>query len=301
MSTTRVSNSLRARFWRKLSGMYMARLDVENADVGAVRRRFEKVAGMLRPATGVRVVAGEVGGVAVERHEPVEPAGLLLYLHGGAYVMGSSRTHRNLVSYLASRAGLAAVVPDYRLAPEHRFPAAIDDIVAVWDALLEEGVNPDDVVIAGDSAGGGLAVATLLTLRDSGRPMPARACLLSPWLDLTASGESMQTRDGVDPWFRPTDMPHAAHYYCDDCDRADPRASPVFADVHGLPPTFVQVGDAEILLSDSERLAARLGEAGVAVELDVWPGMWHVFQMFHNLVPEASSALDRLARRARGR
>jgi acetyl esterase/lipase len=226
------------------------------------------------------------------------PAGkVLLYLHGGAYVLGSPSTHRQLVSHIARAANVNALLPDYRLAPEHRFPAAIDDAVSIYEALLHGGCTPGDIAVAGDSAGGGLTMATLLTLRDAGIPLPACACLLSPWLDLTGSGESMRTHAHRDPWFRPEDLGVVTSFYCDSGERRNPRVSPVFAELHDLPPLYIQVGEDEILLSDSTRLADGVRARGGEAELEIWPGMWHVFQIFVNHVPEARKAVDRLGRR----
>ncbi len=220
---------------------------------------------------------------------------MLLYLHGGAYLVGSCRTHRQMVSHIARAAGINVLVPEYRLAPEDPFPAAIDDAVGVYRSLLEDGFNGADIFIGGDSAGGGLTVATLLSLRHAGLPMPAAAVLLSPYLDVTASGESATTRAEQDPWFDAKDMHIVADHYCGEgVDLQNPLISPVFANVAGLPPTFIQVGDDEILLSDSTRLAEKMTAAGLDVEIEIWPGMWHVFQLFIGKMPESRRAIRRI-------
>ncbi|MCG8434022.1 MAG: alpha/beta hydrolase, partial [Gammaproteobacteria bacterium] len=238
-----------------------------------------------------------IAGLHAEWFTPEDPAKgkIILYLHGGAYIMGNCATHRQLVSYLSRACNVRAVLPEYRLAPEHPYPAAIDDALSAYRALRDEGYGPGDIFVAGDSAGGGLTMALLLSLRDAGEPMPAGALLLSPWLDLTASGESMVTRADRDPWFKPGDMSVIAAYYCKVDEFREPRVSPVFADVSGLPPIFIQVGDDEILLSDSKRMASKLEAAGSEVTLEIWPEMWHVFQVFVHQMPESREALRQTA------
>jgi acetyl esterase/lipase len=261
----------------------MQKLDVANVPVETAREHLEFIAKTLLRA--------------VRYPKDARKDKVLLYLHGGAYVLGSRRTHRQLVSHMAREAGITAVMPEYRLAPENPFPAGIDDAVAVYRALLDLGFKPEDIIIiSGDSAGGGLSVATLLTLRHAGEPLPAAAILLSPFLDLTGSGESTVTRAEQDPWFHNDDLPVVAKYYCpDETQWTHPLVSPVFANVSGLPPMLIQVGDDEILLSDSTRFARNLEEAGVDVELEVFPEMWHVFQMFVGKMPESGAAIRKIA------
>lgn len=289
--------SLRGRLIRFFARRYFARIKPEG-DLGELRQAFESIAGRLRTPRSVDLRHASTGKIASDWLVPKGKSDgpVLLYLHGGVYVMGSSRTHRRLVASIAIAGGMRAILPNYRLAPEYPYPAAIEDACAVYRDLLSQGIDPASIVIAGDSAGGGLAVATLLALRDAGDPMPAAAALLSPWLDLTGSGESMQTRAGIDPLFRAKDMPAAAAYYCGDEDRSQPLISPVFADVTGLPPTFIQVGDQEILLSDSTRMTDKLSAAGIPVTLQVWPEMWHVFQFFVGQMPEATRAVRQMGR-----
>lgn len=290
--------SRRAKFVRWLTSGYMQKLDVANVPVDTARKHLETVARtLLVRATGVHVEQSQLAGIDVDWLSPklARKDKILFYLHGGAYVLGSRRTHRQLVSHIAREAGVTAVLPEYRLAPEHPFPAAIDDAVAVYRALLEEGYKPEDIVISGDSAGGGLSVATLLALRHAGDPLPAAAVLLSPFLDVTASGESATTRADQDPWFEVKDMEVVARYYCaDESKWRDPLVSPVFANVSGLPPMLIQVGDDEILLNDSTRLAEKLEAAGIDVEIEIWPDMWHVFQMFIGKMPESRKAVEKI-------
>ena len=293
-----MSLSHRAKLVRWLTSRYMQKLDVPNIPVAEARQHLETATRMFsRRARGVETRPDRLAGVEVDWLHPQEAPKdkVLYYLHGGAYVLGSRRTHRKLAGHMAKAAGIVAVLPEYRLAPENPFPAAIEDAVAVYKALLEKGSGPDDIVIAGDSAGGGLTVATLLSLRHEGVPLPAAAVLLSPFLDVTGSGESMKTRADQDPWFDPNDIHVVARYYSpDETQWTNPLVSPVFANVAGLPPMLIQVGDDEILLSDSTRMADHLREEGVDVELEVWPELWHVFQLFVGKMPESRQAIEKI-------
>lgn len=216
---------------------------------------------------------------------------VLVHLHGGAYFLGSPTTNAVIPVPIAQRTGLPVVSVDYRLAPEHRCPAAVEDVAAVLQALA---ATRRVRGLFGESAGGGLAVAATVALRDRGAPLPERLGLLSPWVDLTCSGDTYRTLAAVDPDFpEPADPPVWASAYAGDA-TADPQASPLFADLTGLPPSLIQVGGREILLSDSCRLHEALVDAGAEATLDIWDGLWHVWQMFPN-VPEAQQALDELA------
>jgi len=270
---------------------------IDAAHIAEVRDRLNRMSRFLKSAFGVSVEATAVSGLYAEwlRPKAAPDDKVLLYLHGGAYLIGSCRTHRQLVSHIARAAGINALVIDYRLAPEHRFPAAVEDAVGVYRSLLADGFEPGNIFIAGDSAGGGLTVATLLSLRHSGVPMPAAVVLLSPFLDVTASGESATTRADQDPWFDAADLAVVADNYCTDpVELKNPLVSPVFANVAGLPPTFIQVGDDEILLSDATRFAALMEEAGLEVQLEIWPEMWHVFQLLVGKMPESRKAIKKI-------
>lgn len=288
--------SLRARIIR-----YFARRSFEHltpdSNLEDVRRGFEKTATRLKGPRTVAVRQDTVAGVDCDWLIPrgCERRPLLYFLHGGAYVMGSSRTHRRLLACIARAAGVRALLPNYRLAPEHPFPAAIEDARDVYRELLRRGEAPSRIAIGGDSAGGGLTMATLLTLRKEGVVLPAATILISPWLDLSASGESMHSRANYDPLFRPHHMPAVADFYSGRLTHRDPLISPVYADLGGLPATYIQVGDHEILLSDATRIADKFRKANVPVALDVWPEMWHVFQFFVGLMPEATRAVNDLA------
>jgi monoterpene epsilon-lactone hydrolase len=220
---------------------------------------------------------------------------ILLYLHGGGYVLGSLDTHAVLMARLARACRCRVLGLDYRLAPEHPFPAALEDAVAAYRALLELGESAARIVLAGDSAGGGLALATLLALRDAGVPLPAGAVLLSPWADLTASGASISSRAAADPMLDLPFLNDSANAYRGAADPQHPHVSPYFGALERLPPLLIQVGDCEVLLDDSTRLAAAVREAGGSATLEVWEGAFHVFQAFPQL-PESVDALDRIGK-----
>lgn len=289
--------SIRAKLIRNISGFLVRRVDVANPDFEKMRGRWKYIAKLMPTARGVHVASDNINDRYAEWLTPdnARPEKLLLYWHGGGYVMGGCDMHRQFVSHVARAARIRTLLPEYRLAPEHKFPAAIEDAVGIYRALLDAGTKPRDIVFAGDSAGGGLAVATMLALRDAGVELPCAAVLLSPFLDATGGGESMSTRAQQDPWFRAADVAIVADYYCEPQQRSAALVSPVFADVQDLPPIYIQVGNDEILLSDSERFAALCAEAGVDVSLDVWPDMWHVFQMFVGKMPEAHAAIQKIA------
>ncbi|HGL4256509.1 alpha/beta hydrolase [Burkholderia dolosa] len=217
---------------------------------------------------------------------------MLLYFHGGGYYFCSTKTHRPLVFGLTKRAGVRSFSLDYRLAPENRFPAALDDALAAYRRLLALGTPPESIVFGGDSAGGGLALATLVALRDRGEPLPAGAILFSPWTDLAGTGGTMRSNDGRDPMFAAAALPKAAKLYLGDEAPTNPYASPLYADLTGLPPLYIQVGSTEVLLDDSRRVAHHAKAAGVPVELEIWPDMPHVWQLYAPMVPEARDALD---------
>lgn len=236
----------------------------------------------------------EVAGMPGAWFGPEEGPGAILYVHGGGYQVGSIRSHRGLMHRLAGAAGLPLLAFDYRLAPEHRFPAALDDCMAAWRWLLGQGRPAGRLAIAGDSAGASLALAAMLRAKADGTPLPGAAALLSPWLDLEATGPSLTTRAGLDPMTpREKLLVMARLYLGREGDARDPLASPIHGDFAGLPPTVVHVGDHEAILSDSETFAARARAAGVEVALEVWPEMIHHFQIFPEL-PEAGRSLAKI-------
>jgi acetyl esterase/lipase len=237
---------------------------------------------------GVSAIELTVGGQAADN--------TVIYFHGGGYVVGSARTGTHLAAELARRAGGRGLSVDYRLAPEHPYPAAVEDGLAAYAGLLESGVSPARVVVAGDSAGGGLAVATLLAARERGLPQPAAVAVFSPWADITRSGASMRTKDGTDPLFSYDAMGWFAERYVPNGDRSAPLASPVFAALAGLPPLLIQVGSHEVLLDDAVRLGATAGRDDVEVTLQVAREGTHVFQNNFGALDEADEALDEVTR-----
>lgn len=255
------------------------------------------MAPIMLPWTGVKVTPVSVGGMRGEWVVPKKTRadGALLYLHGGAWIMGSLRTHRALVANLARGAGIRALSIDYRLAPEHPYPAALDDCVAAYEWLLSGGTEPERVVVAGDSAGGNLALAMLLRLRDAGLPMPAGAVVLSPVTDLAGGGTSHRTRRALDPYFAKADLGIHVAAYLGGHDPREPYVSPLGADLHGLPPLLIHVGDHEVLLDDAVRFGEKARAAGIEAQTVVWPGMMHVFHVFAPFLPEARRANREIA------
>ena len=221
---------------------------------------------------------------------------VVLYLHGGGYCIGSNRTHQSMVSYIVNGLQAEALMVEYRLAPEHPFPAALEDAVASYRWLLSQGKSPERIVIAGDSAGGGLTVATMMDLKEKGLPLPVAGVCLSPWADLSASGESYQTKAEEDPIVQKDGILEFADAYLAGRDRKTALASPIFGDLTGLPPLLIQVGSAEVLLDDARRLSANAKTAGVEVDLEVWDQMVHVWQLFSALLPEGREALEEVVR-----
>jgi monoterpene epsilon-lactone hydrolase len=234
-----------------------------------------------------------LGGIRAERVAPANAVEgrRILCLHGGGYEAGSPRSHRPLAARLAEAARSAAVLPDYRLAPEHPFPAALDDAVEAYRALLADGVWPERMIIAGDSAGGGLAVAVALRLKDEGLPQPAGLLLISPWADLTLSHATHETKAADDPMIARDRASESAASYRGGADARHPLISPVFGDFTGLAPMLIQVGSEETLLGDSLMLAERAGHARVAVRLEIWPEMIHVWHAFADQLAAARQAI----------
>ena len=220
--------------------------------------------------------------------------GTILYFHGGGYCVCSAfTTHRGLIAHLALVSGRRVLAPDYRLAPEHPFPAAFDDAETCWHALLDEGVPAERVALAGDSAGGGLTLATVVRLRDTGAPLPERVALLSPWVDLTLSHATVDQNAASDTLSREL-LQWFANHLLQGHDPGDPKVSPLFDDLAGLPPIRIQVGGAETLVGEARDLKHRIEKAGGEVILDEWPKMPHVFQVMAAMVPEANQAMDQL-------
>lgn len=245
--------------------------------------KVERVSAPVAPAEWLRPPGAVAGRV-------------VLYLHGGGYVIGSPRSHRHLAAAIAAAGHASALLLDYRLAPEHPYPAAVDDATAAYRWLLEQGVAPGHVVIGGDSAGGGLTVATLLALRDARLPLPAGGICISPWVDLTFSGASYRTRAAVDPIVKRPGIDEMARAYLGATAAQTPLASPLFADLRGLPPLLIHVGSDEVLLDDAVQLADRAKTAGVDATLEVWDRMIHVWHWFLPMLDEAQGAVDGIGR-----
>jgi epsilon-lactone hydrolase len=250
--------------------------------------KVERVSAPIASAEWLRPPSAVVGRV-------------VLYLHGGGYVIGSSRSHRHLAAAIAGAGAASALLLDYRLAPEHPFPAAVEDAVAAYRWLLDQGISPGRIVIGGDSAGAGLTVATLVALRDASVPLPAGGMCISPWTDLTCGGGSYRTKADVDPIVKSGPIEEMASAYLGDRDRRTALASPLFADLRGLPPLLIHVGSDEVLLDDAVQLAERAQKAGVTTTLEVWDRMTHVWHWFLPMLEEAESAVESIGRFIRAR
>jgi epsilon-lactone hydrolase len=271
---------------------------VSEQPVGEARESFAKLMSALPVPEGIRVHETSLGGRPALRVIPDAAAGsgTLLYLHGGSHVVGSPRTALGLTAGLVTRTGIPGISLDYRLAPEHPFPADVQDVVAAYRELLEQGLTPGSIAFAGDSAGGGLTITGALAARDAGLPLPAAIVAFSPGLDATRAGESMVTKAEADPLINRAAIDYMSSLYVAGQDRRNPLLSPVVtADLTGLPPVLVQVGTNEMLLDDARRLARRASDAEVDVVLDITAKVPHVFQSFTGMIDEADQALDRAA------
>jgi epsilon-lactone hydrolase len=266
-----------------------------DADVNEQRRLLRELLSAQPLPADVTVTAAELGGVPTAEItvDGIEPRHVVLYFHGGVYVMGDAALAAELASQVGRRTQAKVISVDYRLAPEHPYPAAVDDALAAYEALLDNGIAPSDIVLAGESAGGGLAVATLVNARDHGLPLPAAAFVMSPYADLTLAGTSMETRREVDPLLSPEALQARIPDYTAGQDAALGLISPIFADLSGLPPLIIQAGSHEVLLDDAVRLARQAATADVEVTLGITPGVPHVFQAYHPILDEAGAALDR--------
>lgn len=274
---------------------YLTESGLAQGSIPEQRAAMDEVASASRAPQGITVEPDRLGGRDAEWLEVADGAddAVVLYLHGGGYCIGSLATHRPLAGRIALASRCRVVTLDYRLAPEHPFPAAVEDACAAYGDLLAGGSVPHRIVVAGDSAGGGLAVALLLALRAAGTPMPAAAVCLSPWTDLTQSSPAYDERADDDPMVSKAGLDEMAAAYLRDTDPRTALASPLFGDLAGLPPVRIEVGENEVLLDDATGLAERLRSAGVDVSLVVWPDLIHVFQAFPGeLLPEADTSID---------
>ena len=289
--------SLKSRFFYYAVKRQLRKFALRGGSLDQVRSARDKSSARMFPApAGVQVQPAQIGGCPGEWLRPAGAAAnsVLLYLHGGAYITGSCHTHRGLAGHLAKAAGIDCFLLDYRLAPEHPFPAAVDDAHAAYLALHAQ--NPHrTIVLAGDSAGGGLALALALRLRDAGQAAPSAMALLSPWADLTLSLPTHQSKAAVDPFFPDTStLSMAAQLYAGSSDLTQPLASPHFSALHGMPRTLIHVGEHEALLGDAHALAAHMHAAGTTVQLQEFKGMWHVWQIFAGRFAEADASVRQL-------
>src|SRR5690348_539816 len=262
---------------------FLQQNEMKDLSVAEQRARMDGLAEFFPVPDGTEVEPAKMGGIPGEwvRARRARNDAALLYLHGGGYVIGSPKSHRHLAAALSEASGLPVFSADYRLAPEHPFPAAVEDAVAAYRGLLDSGIAPEKLAIAGDSAGGGLTVATLVALRDQGIALPACAVPISPWGDLTQGGESYRARMKRDPMVKSEGLDQMAAAYTGNADAKTPLASPVYAELRGLPPLLIQVGTEEALYDDAIRIATRADEAGVEVTTESWGGMVHVWHIFH--------------------
>jgi len=274
----------------------------ETLTIQQMRANFNELTAAAPPPEGARLEAIDAGGVPAEwvRPDETRPDHVVLYLHGGGYVLGGPSTHRLLVARLARACDGQGLTVDYRLGPEHPYPAALDDAVSAYRWLLETGVAPAKIVIAGDSAGGGLTAATLVALRDAGVTLPAAAVCISPWTDLTLTAPSMTSKAASDPMVSRETLAPMAEAYLGGTDPATPLVSPVFAELAGLPPLLIHVGGREVLLDDATRLAERARAAGVEVTLEQWDEMIHVWHAFSPIITEADDAVAKIGTFVRG-
>ena len=266
---------------------------IDYRDIMFARRGFERVSGRFnKPQSGFKHHPFTIGDLKVEWIEPegANEKKVLLYFHGGGYATGSINTHRALVSQIVKGAGIKALMLDYRLAPEHKYPCAVEDAFATYQWLLQNGYDANDICFGGDSAGGGLTLATLLYVRNKNVPLPKCAIALSPWTDHTLAGRSYVGNKDIDPMLVAEGFPIWSKHYTGDEDPQNPYISPLFGDLHGLPPIYIQVGEEEMLLDDSTRFAQKAKEAGVDVTLDIYAEMFHVFNAFWRVLSVAKKA-----------
>ncbi len=285
--------SVQARFIKKIIHVRFSGWSA--GSIAEQRSRQEKSARYARLPKGTQskpVVINEIPAEWIEA--PPAEAGIILYLHGGAYALGSINGHREFIARLALATQSKALAINYRLAPEHPFPAALEDALAAYHWLLSQGFDSSRIVIAGDSAGGGLAISALVALRDAGDPLPAGAVCISPWVDLALTSASIHQNSRLDPILDPKSLEIYAGYYAGSHELTFPLISPLYADLKGLPPLMIQVGTDEILLDEAILLADKAREAGVTVTQETWDGMFHVFQLIP-FMPETKEAVKHIA------
>lgn len=285
--------SIRSSAFRLFTKYYLRPKFSVNKSVEEHRKVLESVSKLTLLPFGTKTELLSIDGIKAEWVSVgnVTEDKVILYLHGGAYTFGSPNTHRDIAARMSKYSGFKVLVIDYRLAPEYPYPAAIDDSTNAFQWLIKNGVPPSSIAVAGDSAGGGLAIVTMLSLRDNGYPLPGSAVCFSPWTDLEGTGESNTANIEIDPLIKPEWGDYMAAFYACDNDLKNPYISPIYADLKGLPPMLIQAGSDEVLLSDSKRLNEIALEAEVEIKLDIWEKMWHVWQFFGGMMPEGAKAL----------
>ena len=268
----------------------------DHTNILFARSEFERVKRFNKPLKGFTYTPTEIWGLKSEWIVPkgADESKVLLFFHGGGYATGSINTHRSLVSQIAKNAGIKALLFDYRLAPEYKYPAPIEDAATIYQWLLQNGYFPSNIAFGGDSAGGGMSIGTLLWCRDKNIALPKCAIALSPWLDQTMSGNSYKTHKEIDPMLIAEGLPFWSKSYLGESDPKSPYASPLFQDLAGLPPIYLQVGEEELLLDDSTRFAEKAKADGVNVQLEIFDKKFHVFQAFWRLLPRAREANKKL-------
>ncbi|MCP4373133.1 MAG: alpha/beta hydrolase [Deltaproteobacteria bacterium] len=287
--------SLRSSVFRLFTKYYLRPKFSVGKTVEEHRKAFERASRLILLPFGTNTELVSINGIKAEWVSVgnVSEEKIILFLHGGTYTFGSINTHRGIAARMSKYSGCKALVLDYRLAPEYPFPAAVEDSTNAFQWLIESGISPNNIAIVGDSAGGGLSLATMLILRDNGDPLPGAAICFSPWIDLEGKGESNKANIGIDPLISPEWFDYMAAFYVGNNDIKNPQISPIYADLKGFPPMLIQAGSDEVILDDSKRLAEQALEVGVEVTLDIWENMWHVWQLSGGLMPEATMALQK--------
>ena len=291
-----MSISFKSRFWRTILRATFKNKKLSIAELRANGVKNSKMLGEVSKNITVEKINME--GIQAEWLIPFSSSTrsekVILYLHGGGYVTGSIEDHRMMCGLLANATGAKVLLPEYRLAPEHPFPAALDDALKVYQWLLDQGYSSANMIIAGDSAGGGLSIATVLALKEKSGSLPAAVVCLSPWTDLALTGQSHTTKAKAEAILNKDVLHEWALCYTDESNLTNPLVSPVHGEFHGFPPLLIQVGSEEILLDDSTLLVEKAKSAGVHVTLKIWDGMWHVWQALGDLIPENKKTFEEI-------
>lgn len=285
--------SIRSFIIREMLRIFLKPQEDIKKSVEGQRKMLNMFGEILRLPENVNVINIDAGGVAAKwvYQKDADQKRVVIHLHGGAYDSGSANTHKSLAASISRFSKAWVLLPEYRLAPEYRFPSALSDSLSVYIWLINQGIAPSNIIISGDSAGGGLAISTIFALRNKNYPLPAGIVCISPWTDLSREGRSHITKAEEDPLFTEGDIKEAALNYTKEQNLKDPFISPVYGDFQGFPPLLIQVGDKELLLSDSIKMKEKAEATGAVVTLEVWEGMWHDWHMMGNLIPESRRAI----------